>query len=186
MPRIERVKAYGGAKRRISRLGLMSLWHELHQVLTEFQLFVKEARHANGAAAIRNLIDARFTDAGGWTRLRSGGVDWVKCQKQGAARVCLGVEVQISARSDMLIVDVVHLRDAIVAGDLDVGIIAVPSDKLAPFLPDRTPYFKHAIETIRRAKAEDWPIGVVALLHDGAGDAIPKRITNRGKGRELA
>jgi len=56
----------------------------------------------------------------------------------------LEVEVQVSARSDLLIRDVIHLRDSLEQGRIDIGIIVVPSDRLGPFLTDRVPRLKDA------------------------------------------
>ena len=66
----------------------------------------------------------------------TGGVDWTKCHNVNGTRVCLGVEIQFSAQSDLLIVDVQYLQDEIVEGRIDVGVIVVPSNKLAYFLTD--------------------------------------------------
>src|SRR5262245_9673171 len=119
MPTIAQERIYDGARERIERLGLASLWEELKAILTEFTLLIAERRDANGGAAVRKLIDQRFQQAGGWEKTQSGDVDWVKCRSIDGVRVCLGVEIQVSARSDLLIVDVVHLRDQINAGRID-------------------------------------------------------------------
>ena len=51
--------------------------------------------------------------------------------------VCVGVEVQVSARSDLLVVDMIHLTAAFREGRLDAGVVIVPSDKLSRYLTDR-------------------------------------------------
>src|SRR5947207_968938 len=113
MPTITERAEYGAVKARIERLGLSPIIAEIEQILTSFELRVKEAKDANGAAAVRKKIDARFARIDGWKITRSGGVDWTKCHVVNGTRVCVGVEVQFSARSDLLVMDICHLRDAI-------------------------------------------------------------------------
>jgi hypothetical protein len=76
--------------------------------------------------------DSRFEEIGGG----AGEIDWLKCQTVNGTKVCLGVEIQFSARSD-LIIDVAHPRRAIAGGKIDVGVIVAPTDRLAIFLTDR-------------------------------------------------
>ena len=53
---------------------------EIKALLTNFELLISEERkHANGAAVIREVLDARFAAAGGWHIIKSGGIDWTKC-----------------------------------------------------------------------------------------------------------
>lgn len=181
MPRITERAPFDGAMERIARLGLQSLWEELEEILTGFDLRVTEARHANGGAEIRSILDDRFRQAGGWTNRGAGGVDWTKCHAINGARVCLGVEIQLSARSDLLIVDVAHLRDDLAAGRIDAGIIVVPSNRLAVFLTDRVARFSDAVRAVERARAQDLPLAVLGLEHDGPGPPLAKRRTNRGR-----
>jgi hypothetical protein len=135
MPKIADRKFFNGTNEKLDRLGLRGLWQELETLLTRFELLVVEARDSNGGAAVRVLIDDHFRTAGGWENKATGGVDWTKCRTVNGTRVCLGVEIQFSARSDLLIVDVQHLRDEITEGRIDVGVIVVPSNKLAYFSP---------------------------------------------------
>lgn len=175
MPTISARKDYGGVLARIARLGLGPLISELEQILTGFELLLEEKQHANGAAAIRAIIDEQFKTASGWTPTKSGGADWVKCHSVNGTRVCMGVEVQFSARSDLLVMDICHLRDAIsLDARIDVGVIVVPDDELAPFLPSRAPRFADAVRHVRAARAEDFPLLILALKHDGAGPALAK------------
>lgn len=175
MPKITAEKEYDGALQRIERLGLASLIEELRDVLTDFELRVKETQDANGGAAVRKLIDARFETVGGWKATKSGDVDWIKSRIVNGTRVCIGVEIQFSARSDLLVMDICHLRDAITEGFVDVGVLFVPDDTLAPLLTDRGPRFADAIRHVRAARAEDFPLLLIALHHDGPGDALPKQ-----------
>jgi hypothetical protein len=116
LPRIDEEQPYNGALERIERLGLQPLIEELRQILTGFPLLVREAVDANGGAAVRRLIDEEFRRAGGWPGRTSGGTDWLKCLMINGIRVCIGVEIQFSARSDLLVIDIIHLRQAITAG----------------------------------------------------------------------
>ena len=172
MAQITERRNYDGALERIDRLGLGSLWNEFEGILTSFELRVKEERDANGGAVVRDLVDLAFSQAGGWKKQQTGGVDWTKCKTVNGTRVCIGVEVQCSGRSDLLIVDVAHLRDEIITGGIDVGVMVVPSDRLGKFLTDRSPKFSDAIRAIDRARATDLPLIVLALEHDGAGPAL--------------
>ena len=106
-----------------------------------------------------------------------GGVDWTKANEQGSK---IGVEIQVSGRSDLLAVDVLHLREQLIAGNLDAGIIVVPDDTLSYFLTDRTPNLRTARKHVE-SRARDMAIRIVAFRHDGPGSAIPKARTNLGR-----
>jgi len=181
MPKIVERTFFNGTNEKLDRLGLRGLWQELETLLVSFELLVIEARDANGGAAVRVLIDERFRTAGGWKNKATGGVDWTKCRTVNGMRVCLGVEIQFSARSDLLIVDVQHLRDEITEGRIDVGVIVVPSNRLAYFLTDRVARYSDAVKAVERARASDLPLAVLALEHDGTGPALMKRQTRQGK-----
>lgn len=66
MPRIVKELAYDGAQERITRLGLGSLLEEVRTILTGCDLRVKEEKDANGGAALRKMIDARFEQMSDW------------------------------------------------------------------------------------------------------------------------
>ena len=59
------------------------------------------------------------------------------------------VEIQVSARSELLYKDILHLKNRLIGGDIDLGIIVVPSDRLQSFLPDRTPSKSYAEKVIQ-------------------------------------
>lgn len=73
VPKIVERTFYNGAEQRITRLGLTSLWRELEEIITGFELRVEERTDANGAKEARKLFDARFTAAGGWAKQQTGG-----------------------------------------------------------------------------------------------------------------
>ena len=180
MPRISDRRDDNGFVAKVKRLDLEPLVAEVGAVVTGFDLIIEERQHANGTKIIRERFDEGFDRCGGWTKITSGGVDWSKSDAHGRR---VGVEVQDSGRSDMLAVDVLHLQDELEAGALDVGIIVVPDDALSRFLTDRTPNLRTAIRHVE-SKASTMPIQIVAFRHDGVGPAIPKAVTNRGKGRD--
>lgn len=175
MPRIVEEQAYNGVLERIERLGLGPLLDELRSILQGFGLRVKEERDANGGAAVRRLIDERFARATGWTKKQTGDVDWTKCLVINGTRVCVGVEIQFSARSDLVVVDLIHLRKALTDGKIDVAVLVVPSDRLGVFLADRGPKIADAKRHVREARADDLPLLLVALEHDGPGPALAKQ-----------
>lgn len=175
MPTIVEELPYDGAHERIDRLGLGPLLGEVRAVLTGFQLLVEERRDANGGAFVRKLLDDRFDQMGGWSKKVTGDVDWTKCQIVNGTRVCVGVELQISGRSDLIIVDLVHLRKAVITGQIDIGVLVVPSDRLGVFMTDRGPKMADAKRLAREARVEDWPLLIIAFEHDGPGPALPKQ-----------
>jgi hypothetical protein len=176
MPKIVGEFPYNGAKERAERLGLTPILDEVHKIITGFQLRLKEEKHANGGAELRKLLDKRFKDADEWLQGKNGEIDWTKCQILNGTRVCLGVEVQVSGRSDSgLVMDITHLRKAICDGEIDVGIIVVPSDRLGRFLTDRVASLTAARNHVKNLKFEDLPIILIALEHDGPGPALAKQ-----------
>jgi hypothetical protein len=180
MPTITDELSFGGAIEKIRRLGLGRLYQELRGIITGFTLNVleeKTRKGANSAAEVRVMFDGAFTRAGDWRGIKSGGIDWSKCLTFNGASVCLGVEVQLSGRSDSgIIMDLHHLREAITTGLIDVGVLIVANATLARFLTDRAPQLKDAERHIKHG-FELFPLLVLGVQHDGAGPALPKRTT---------
>ncbi|RWA81304.1 hypothetical protein [Mesorhizobium sp.] len=181
MPLISDTIDYNGFAKKSERLGLLAIIDQAVSTITGFQLTVEEKKHANGTRGIRQTIDQRFEQIGGWMKVTSGGIDWTKVNGQGAT---VGVEVQVSGRSDMLAVDIMHLKEKLVDGVIDVGLIIVPDDVLSRFLTDRTPNLATAIKHINH-RASDLPIRVLAFRHDGVGEALVKMRTNLGGGETV-
>jgi len=179
MTKIVEEKSYDGATEKIERLGLQSLIQELRLLLTSFSLLVEEKRDANGGAFLRRLIDEQFEKVGGWAKKQTGGIDWQKCLRVNGTRVCIGVEIQVSGRSDMIAVDLIHLKDAIVTGSIDAGVVVVPSDQLGRFLTDRGPRKSEAERHLTHARAEDIPLVMIVLEHDGPGPPLAKQTKRR-------
>jgi hypothetical protein len=99
--------------------------------------------------------------------------------------VAIGVEIQFSARSDLMIVDIDHLRSAIIEGEIDVGFLIVPSDTFARFLTDRIGGFADAERALKRARASDHPILIWGMDHDGPGSPLKKRQTIQGRSPQV-
>lgn len=182
MPRIVERWAFDGADEKITRLGMQPLLSELKGILEGFTLRVKDQKNVNGAATLRKMIDFSFSKADHWAKTTSGDVDWLKCMVVESTRVCMGVEVQVSARSDLIIRDVVHIRRQITRGNLDVGVLILPSDSLSYLLTDRAPSFSDGKRVIDEMRADDLPLLLLAIAHDGySREPLPKQITNLGK-----
>ena len=189
MPRIVEEKPYGGANERAGRIGLGPLLAEIRNIVTDFTLLIEERRDANGGAAVRKLIDSQFQKASGWKKVSSGEVDWTKCRAINGAKVCIGVEVQFSARSDLVIIDLIHLRRALTKGLIDIGVLLVASDKLGRFLTDRAPRMADAKRMIFESRVEDLPLIVISIEHDGPGpfqQKQPKRSPKTQRTRKRA
>lgn len=177
MPVISETLDYNGFAAKAVRLGLDDLASEAASTLGRFQLLVEERKYANGTRGLRQAIDDGFSQIGGWRKVTSGGIDWTK---RGPGGQSVGVEVQVSGRSDMLAVDIMHLKDDIVLGAIDIGIIIVPDNILSRFLTDRTPNLRTAVKHVEH-RAGDLPIRILAFRHDGVGEALLKMRTNLGK-----
>src|SRR5262245_22364481 len=145
MPIISDTRDYNGFAAKATRLGLDPLVTDAQSTISAFVLLVTEERHKNGTKGIRESLDSAFNLLGGWKKLASGGIDWTKQNAKGAT---IGVEVQVSGRSDMLAVDIMHLKEDLVSGSIDIGLIIVPDDTLSRFLTDRTPNFATAVKHV--------------------------------------
>lgn len=177
MPKIaeEDILKYDSVIQKMERLGLISLFEEIQKILTGFELRLEEKKDANGGAELRKIMDKRFEKQRGWTKKVSGGIDWTKCLIVNGTRVCIGVELQFSARSDLVIVDIIHLRKGLTDGAIDVGVLVVPNNTLGPFLTDRGPRLADAKRHVREARVDDLPLVVIGIQHDGPGPPLPKQ-----------
>ena len=176
--KIVQIKYYDGAHDKVFRLGLSNIFLELLESLIEVKINLKEEKNANGAATIRKSIDASLEKRKGWVKTTTGDVDWKKeSDIECVVFVRIGIEIQVSARSDLIIRDLVHLRKNIQDGEIEVGVIVIPSDKMQRFLPDRTPSYSDAIRYIEDEfqEARNSPLVIVVIEHDGQGEALPKQ-----------
>jgi hypothetical protein len=166
---------------------LADLFLELQQIIFDTPIEVIEEREGNGSAVIREALDAKFKSGLDWKQSKTGGIDWIKRVRYNASILArLGVEIQVSARSDLIIRDLVHLRNSLQKSEIDVGVIVLPSDRLQVFLTDRTPAFRDAVRYIEQEfkEAVSYPIVLMAIEHDRAGKALAKKTTNKGRGNQ--
>jgi Restriction endonuclease BglII len=133
-------------------------------------VFLLEATNANGGKAVRELLDKAFSERRGWEKRVVGDIDWIKDAKYNDKIIArLGVEVQVSARSDLVIRDLIHLRNNLQLGKIDAGAIVVPTDRMAVFLPSRAPSFSQTIKYIEDEfrEAQYFPLLLIGIEHDG-------------------
>lgn len=177
--KITAIKYYGGARDKIARLGLSHLFLELQNVILDTPIFLLEEKDKNGAAVVREAIDKKFDGAENWENKKSGGIDWKKQHRYNQSMIArIGVELQVSARSDLVVRDLVHLRNSLAESDIDAGVIIVPSDLMGRFLPDRTPTLRETVKYIEQEfrEAMATPLVIMAIEHDGpAKTALPKK-----------
>jgi hypothetical protein len=176
MPKITEEKLFDGSGQIIQRLGFEDLLSEVREILTGFVLTVSEKKDSNGASTLRKMLDKRFSESGGWVQKKSGGVDWTKQQAiNGRPRhISLGVELQVSGRSDLIAVDLIHLRTQLLQGMIDLAVLVVPSDALGYVLTDRVAKLSLATRHIEHGRFEDMPFVLIAIEHDEIGPSLPK------------
>ena len=179
------MRFYDGSRDKVCRLGLADLFLELQDIIFDAVVNIEETPEANSGAGVREILDAQFRLRDNWQNTATGGIDWIKRYRYNQTYLArIGVEVQVSARSDLVVRDIIHLRNDLQRGHIDVGVIIVPSDHFHTFLPDRTPALRDAVRYIEEEfkEAMTFPIIVIAVEYDGIGPRLTKRITNRGTG----
>jgi len=133
------------------------------------------------------LIDAAFARYPDWVAAKSGDIDWIKRLRYNQTIVSrMGVEIQVSGRSDLLARDIVHIRNNLQDSHIDAGVIVVPSDDFEYRLTDRVANYSYAVRYVEQElrEAQSYPIILIAVEHDAYSDeALPKKVTNRGKKR---
>lgn len=143
-------------------------------------------KQANGAGRVRELIDEKFKQYEDWVQSKSGDIDWVKRFRYNQTIVSrIGVEIQVSGRSDLLARDIVHIRNNLQDSHIDIGVIVVPADQFEYFLTDRVANFSYAVRYVEEElrEAQSYPIILLAIEHDGFSDEpLPKKKTNKGRG----
>jgi hypothetical protein len=171
----------------VCRLGLSHIFLELLEILVSTEIRVLNQKQANGAGRVRELIDHRFAEYEDWVQSKSGDVDWVKRFRYNQTIVSrIGVEIQVSGRSDLLARDIIHIRNNLQDSHIDIGAIVVPSDEFEFLLTDRVANFSYAVRYVEQElrEAKDYPIVLLAVEHDGySDDPLPKKITNKGSRR---
>lgn len=130
------------------------------------------------------MIDASFGQYTEWVQSKSGDIDWVKRLRYNESIVSrMGVEIQVSGRSDLLVRDIIHIRNKLHDSHIDIGVIVVPSDQFEYYLTDRVANFSHALRYVEEElrEAQSYPIILIGVEHDGFSDEpLPKKRTNRG------
>jgi len=156
--------------------------------LISTSVLVQDKKQANSAGVVRELIDAQFSKYQDWIQSKSGDIDWTKRFRYNQTIVSrIGVEVQVSGRSDLLARDIVHIRNNLQDSHIDVGVIIVPSDDFEYRLTDRVANFSYAVQYVEKElrEAQSYPIVLIAVEHDGYTEKpLPKKTTNRGKGKK--
>ena len=185
--KISKMKFYGGSREKVCRLGLAHIYLELQEIIMCTEVRVLEEKQANSAGHVRELIDGTFSKYSDWVQSKSGDIDWVKRFRYNQTIVSrLGVEVQVSGRSDLLARDIVHIRNNLQDSHIDVGVIIVPSNYFEYYLTDRVANYSYAVRYVEEElrEAQSYPIVLLGIEHDGfSEDALPKKRTNRGKKR---
>lgn len=74
----------------------------------------------------------------------------------------------------MIAVDLIHLREQLLQGMIDLAVLVVPSDRLGGFLTDRVAKLSEAMRHIQMGRFEDTPFVLIAFEHDGPGARLPK------------
>lgn len=168
------------------RLGLAHIFLELQEILISTEVRIFNEKQANGAGHVRELIGQRFSQYGDWVQSKSGDIDWVKRFRYNQTIVSrIGVEIQVSGRSDLLARDIVHIRNNLQDSHIDVGVIVVPADEFEYFLTDRVANFSYAVRYVEEElrEAQSYLIILLAIEHDGfSAEPLPKKKTNKGKG----
>ena len=146
---------------------------------------VLDKKQANSAGVVRETIDSSFGRFPDWEQAKSGDVDWTKRFRYNQTIISrIGVEIQVSGRSDLLARDIVHIRNNLQDSRIDVGVIVVPSDDFEYLLTDRVANYSYAVRYVEQElrEAQTYPIVLISVEHDGfAAKALPKKRTNRGK-----
>ena len=175
---------YGGAREKVCRLGLAHLFLEGQEILMSTEGHILDRKHGNGAGVVRQRIDERCKQYDEWQHSPSGDVDWIKRVRFNESVLArLGVEMQVSGRSDLLARDIVHIRNQLQDSHIDVGVIVVPSDAFAYRLTDRVATFAYAVRYVEEElrEAQTYPIVLLGVEQDGfASQALPKKKTNQG------
>lgn len=156
------------------------------EILISTEVRILDKKQANGAGRVRELIDGRFHEYPDWVQAKAGDIDWVKRLRYNETVVSrMGVEIQVSGRSDLLARDIVHIRNNLQDSHIDVGAIVVPADDFEYFLTDRVANYSYAVRYVEHElrEAQSYPIVLIAVEHDGFTEVpLPKKKTNKGKG----
>lgn len=164
---------------------MAELFLELEDLLLNTGIYIKYEKNANSAGHVREQIDKGFDQAGGWTKNTSGDIDWIKKIRYNDSLIArMGVEIQVSSRSELLFKDILHIRNRIQDGYIDAAAVVVPDNEFAYYLTDRIPNFSYALQVFEEyaKEAKDQPIVLIGIGQDGSSEAVlPKKKTKQGK-----
>lgn len=180
--KIDSMKFYNGSCEKITRLGMSDMLVSLLQALMNTRILLKEEKDANGSREVRAAIDATLEAAEGWNKGGPGDIDWVVTKTRPPdMEIRMGVEVQVSARSDLVIRDLLHLRESMKAGSIEVVALVVPTDRMSVFLPDRSPSLSETLRYVEKEfeEIQQFPLVVITVEHDGPGDPLKKQKRRR-------
>lgn len=168
---------YDGAREKIERLGLAPVFEELLTTLRETDVRLEEKKDMNSGKAVRITIDNELSKKEDWVKTTTGDIDWMKSMRINGITIRIGVEIQVSARSDLVIRDLLHMRENMKKGITDTVVLVVPSDRMSKFLPDRAPSLAETLRYIEQEfnEIQQFPFVLVAVEHDGTGKALPKQ-----------
>jgi hypothetical protein len=181
MPKIVELACYDAAWRRIERLGLLDVMAEIANIIGGFRLDVLPTRNMNSGMVVREMLDDEFRRAGGWLKEERGGgdIDWIKRLIVNGHTIAVGVELQVSGRGGgSHLTDIIHLRAGLAEADdarIDVAVMVVPTDLLARYLTDRVEGISQVKKYLRQMRADDLPLLLLGIEHDGHGTALPKQ-----------
>lgn len=118
-------------------------------ILLSTEVLILAEKQANGAGRVREMIDAQFKASDDWVQSRTGDIDWTKRLRYNQTIVSrIGVEIQVSGRSDLLARDIVHIRNNLQDSHIDVGVIVVPTDQFEFYMTDRVANFSYAVRYV--------------------------------------
>ncbi|MDE0267270.1 MAG: BglII/BstYI family type II restriction endonuclease [Thaumarchaeota archaeon] len=172
--KIDSMKFYNGSCEKIARLGMSDMLFELLNILMNTRIFLEEKKDANSGKVVRQQIDLMLEDAQYWVKTVTGDLDWVKSKKTSpATTIKMGVEIQMSARSDLVIRDLLHMRESMKQGKIEIAVLVVPSDKMSRFLPDRAPSLSESLRYVEKEfeEIQQFPLVLISVEHDGSGEA---------------
>jgi hypothetical protein len=158
MAGIGEVTFLGGASRKLRRLQLEEVWDDLKAILSRLER--SDGRMT--AAQMRRALNLRFTESKGWVKSR-GRLDWLWCAEAGESGPALGVESRFSGPPDLLLINIARLRDQVVQGGIDIGVLVVASDSSATTLESGWLSHSHALRAAQRIRADYSPIVVLGL-----------------------
>lgn len=164
--RIAKEIPYDGVRQRIARLNLSPLVEEVRRALESVRLQLKKEPGAERPGFLQKLIDARFQRASGWSRAIKGRRYWKKCVEIDGASVCAKVGVRVSGRKDFVVTDLHSLCRSIETGEVDLGILVVPSDRLSHALRPRQTSLRETQEVVEQTNACSLPLLLIAIEYD--------------------